>query len=386
MQSVEKKDRKKLILVLLAIAVTLVMILYLTGLFGARSRQMSAKKLRCVTSQRVTPFGDKVLYYDGDTLFCLSSQGAELWKYPLGSGAGFHASNSHVAAWVGANLHIIDRNGRSTYNDSLSENIQFARVGDKYVAAVIGPSVGSYIIVKDFSGLSVDNEAAPYKESSRSRSATSGEITPFKGLMILDLDFFDAGEFLWVTRLDVSGVVASTVMNIYQVGAMNTGTVELGEDITYKVLFSGGLLNVINTREVQQYTYRGLEENANIRRLVYGWQLVDWETGNFDARMLFAPVFQIADLGQISELRVLQGRVNKRFTLPDACVGACLRGTTICAFSNDSLYQADMGAQRFTALKLPSQIESPVTGFLGKLTNGTVLLSSGNEIFALVLP
>jgi hypothetical protein len=119
---------------------------------------------------------------------------------------------------------------------------------------------------------------------------------------------------------------------------------------------------------------------------VYGWQLVDWETGNFDARMLFAPVFQIADLGQISELRVLQGRVNKRFTLPDACVGACLRGTTICAFSNDSLYQADMGAQRFTALKLPSQIESPVTGFLGKLTNGTVLLSSGNEIFALVLP
>ncbi|NLJ64838.1 MAG: hypothetical protein GX337_05530 [Christensenellaceae bacterium] len=386
MQGVEQKDRKKLILVLLAIAVALALVVYLTGLFGTRSKQMSAKKLRCVATQRVTPFGDKVLYYDGDTLFCLSSQGAELWKYPLGSGAGFHASNSHIAAWVGANLHIIDRNGRSTYNDSLSENIQFARVGEKYVAAVIGSNVGSYWIVKDFSGISVDNEAAPYRESTRSRSKNDEEQTPFKGLMILDLDFFDGGEFLWVTRLDVSGVVASTVMNIYQVGAMNTGTVELGEDITYRVLFSGGLLNVVNTREVQQYTYRGLEENANIRRLVYGWQLIDWETGNFDARMLFAPVFQIADLGLISELRVLQGSINKRFTLPDGCVGACLKGSTICAFSSDSLYQAGMGTQRFNALKLPSQIESPITGYLGKLTNGTVLLSSGNEVYALVLP
>ena len=82
MQGVEKKDRKKLILVLLAIAVALALVVYLTGLFGTRSKQMSAKKLRCVATQRVTPFGDKVLYYDGDTLFCLSSQGAELWKYP----------------------------------------------------------------------------------------------------------------------------------------------------------------------------------------------------------------------------------------------------------------------------------------------------------------
>lgn len=369
MQSLEKPDRKKLLYAAISLVVVIAIVLYLTGLFGVRPRQMSAKKLRCVVGQRVTPFGDRVLYYDGETLFCLSSQGAELWKYTLGAGAGFHASANHVAAWVGANLHILDKSGRATYNDRLSEDIQFARAGEKYVAAVIGPNIGPTLIVKDFAGLGVDTETVAYQ-----------------GRIILDLNFFDSGEFLWVTSLDVFGVVASTVMNIYQVGAMNTGTVELGEDITYKVLFSDGLLNVVNTKEVTLFDYRGTPVKTQVRRLVYGWQLIDYVLGEGDARMLFAPVFQIADSGQITELRILQGDVNKRYTLPDGCVGACLIGRTLFAFSGDSLYRADINAQRFTALKLPQQIESTVTGYIGRLTNGVALVTSGQDVYALVLP
>ncbi|MDO5022232.1 MAG: hypothetical protein Q4E07_02690 [Eubacteriales bacterium] len=369
MQSLEKPDRKKLIIIAVVGVILLAIILYLTGLFGVRPRQMSAKKLRCVASQRVTPFGDRVLYYDGETLFCLSSQGAELWNYTLGSGAGFHASKDHVAAWVGANLHILDKSGRSTYNDRLSEDIQFARAGDKYVAAVTGPNVSPTLIVKDFAGLGVDTETVAYQ-----------------GRIILDLDFFDSGEFLWVTSLDVFGVVSSTVMNIYQVGAMNTGSVELGDGITYEVLFSGGLLNVVDTKEAKLYDYRGTPVKTQMRRLVYGWQLIDYVLNDGDARMLYAPVFQISDSGQVTELRMLQGDVNKRYTLPDDCVGACLIGRTIFAFSGDSLYRADINAQRFTALKLPQQIETLVTGYIGRLTNGVALVTSGQDVYALVLP
>lgn len=355
--------------VIIAIILVLVMILYLAGAFGGRTRPVLARKLRCVLSQQVTPFGDSVLYYDGTTLYALSSGGAEMWKYALGSSASFDADDKHVVAWVGANLHILDRNGRASYNDRLTDDIQFAKAGPRYVAAVIGPNIGPTLIIKDMAGLGVDTETIAYE-----------------GRAILDMGFFENGEYIWVTSLDVFGVVPSTVMNIYRVGSMNTGTVELGEEITYEVLYSGKGLNVVNTLEVTPYDYRGTPLKTANRRLVYGWQLIDWVLGEGDARMLFAPVMQTADVWQISELRVLQGDRDIRYTLPDACVGAGIRGNTIFAFSGDSLYRADVNAQRFTAIKLPAPIDQPVTGYVGRLTNGVALVSSGQDIYAVTLP
>lgn len=365
----KKRDDKRMILVIILIVAALAMILYLGGVFGGGARQMSARKLRCVTSQQVTPFGDRVLYYDGTALFCLSSSGNEMWNYSLGGGAGFDVADSHAVAWVGANLHILDRNGRATYNDRLTDDIQFARVGPRYVAAVVGPTISPTLIIKDMTGLGVDTETLAYTDRA-----------------ILDMGFFENGEYIWVTSLDVYGVVPSTVMNIYRVGAMNTGTVELGEEITYKVLYSGGLLNVVNTREVNLYDYRGTPQGANTRRLVYGWKLIDWVLDSGDARMLFAPQFQTEDEQMITELRVLQGDRGFRYTLPDTCVGAAIRGSTLYAFSADSLYRADIHAQRFTALKMPAPINQPVTGYIGKLTNGVALVSCGPDVYALTLP
>jgi hypothetical protein len=67
-------------------------------------------------------------------------------------------------------------------------------------------------------------------------------------------------------------------------------------------------------------------------------------------------------------------------------VGAGIRGNTIFAFSGDSLYRADVNAQRFTAIKLPAPIDQPVTGYVGRLTNGVALVSSGQDIYAVTLP
>ena len=63
----------------------------------------------------MTPFGNDILYYDGMTLYCLRSNGYEKWSYPLGENASFSCSDSVVAAWSGTQLHIIDRDGNSTF-------------------------------------------------------------------------------------------------------------------------------------------------------------------------------------------------------------------------------------------------------------------------------
>lgn len=360
-------NKLRFYLTMAAIALIAVLILYVLGVFGGGPRRLTATKLRCIATQQVTPFGDKVLYYDGTTLFCLNANGTEQWKYALGPGARFTASDTIVSAWVGAHLHILDRSGRASYNDRLADLIQFAKPGRQYVAAVIGEGFSPTLVVKDTSGLAVDSESVAYADK-----------------MILDMDFFENGNYLWTTALDVYGVSPVTVMNIYRVGAMNTGEVDLGEEIIYKVLYSGDKLHVINTKELNLYDYRGtLDPFA--KQLVYGWKLIDSSVGAGSAAMLFAPELQTANEQQITELRVLTGnKKDSRYTLPNSCVGAGLKGSTIFAISADTLYQAELNAQRFSAQKLP--LNKPVTGYIGKLTNGASLVSSGIDVYLISVP
>lgn len=364
--SAGQRSKARLAVVIAAIVVVALLILYLAGVFGGGVRRMTAKKLRCVASQQVTPFHDRILYYDGATIFCLNANGGELWKYMVGSGASFSVSDNLVTVWVGEHLHILDRNGRVTYNDRLTDSIQFARAGSQYVAAAIGDTVSPTLIVKDINGLAVDSESVAYEDK-----------------VILDMGFFENGEYLWTTALDVFGVAPLTVINMYRVGAMNTGEVELGEEITYDVLYSGSRLHVVNTREVSQYDYRGtLYPNSS--RLVYGWQLIDAYEGSGDVAMLFAPVLQTSDERRITELRLISQRRDSRYTLPDTCVGAGLRGNSLFAFSGDTFYRADIASQRFSAIKLP--IKETVTGYIGKLANGVALVTCDNDVYAFTLP
>lgn len=364
----DRQHRTRLAVVIAAILVAALAIAYLAGWFGGGSRRLSAKRLRPVVTQNVTPMGDRLLYYDGTTLFCLSSNGTELWKYVLGPGAGFSVSDRLVAAWAGGSLHILDRNGRVTYNDRLGDVIQFAKAGSKYVAAVTGDTLSPSLVIKDANGLAVDSEMVAYE-----------------GKVLLDVGFFENGDYLWSTALDVLGVSPLTVMNIYRVGAMNTGEVELGEQITYQVLYSGKKLYVINTRDIKVYDSRGMLDPFS-KQLVYGWRLIDSVTGGGDATMLFAPESQSSDSGSsIIELRVLSGtKKDSRYTLPDACVGAGIWNNTVFAFSGDVLYRADLSGQRFSALQ--STIPDTITGYIGLLSNGVALVSCGDTVWAVTLP
>ncbi|MBQ2028701.1 MAG: hypothetical protein II481_04590, partial [Clostridia bacterium] len=309
---------------------------------------------------------DRILYLDGTTLFCLSTSGSELWKVSVGENANFNAGEKQVAVLSGNELMVFDRNGRSTYRDQLSEPIQFARIGSKYVAVVTGEGLSPTLTVMDMVGTRIDSETNNYID-----------------LTILDCGFFGDGEFLWTTALDVYGSAAETTMFTYHVGDMNTGSVTLGEPITYAVVYSGSMLNVINTRQLRLYDYRGTE-NVSDAVLVYGWRLVGSSATRTYPYLLFAPVMQTDVDGAFTELRLLYGSRDTRYSLPDSCVGATIRSRRLYAFSGNSLYRSDIGEQRFSALSLP--VSGTVTDYLGITSNGVALLVCGTDVWAVTLP
>jgi len=364
--AVEHKRRLNRYVLLFVIVLLIILIAYLLGRLSSRGGTIGGTKLRCVVSQDVTPFDDRILYYDSGTLFCLSAGGSELWKASVGENASFYAGERQVVVWSGNQLMLFDRSGRSTYSDRLSESIQFARVGSKYLAVVTGDGVTPTLTIKDMNGTQIDTEVNNYVD-----------------LMMLDCGFFGDGEYLWTTALDVYGSVPETTMHIYRVGAMNTGSVSLGEPITYSVVYSGSYLNVINSRQLRLFDYRGTENMADAM-LVYGWKLVGSTPTNGYPYLLLAPVLQTDTDGAFTELRLLHGKTDTRYSLPDSCVGAAIRGRRLYAFSADSLYRADTGEQRFSALRLP--VDGAVTDYLGITSNGTALLVCGSEVWAVSLP
>ena len=355
---------------IILVAVVLAVVLGIHFLRGyGKGREIGLAKLPCYSNQSVTPFRDGLVYYDGASIHHLSSAGTIRWSFPAGSDINFYCGPTHMAMWSGRQLFLIDKNGNATYNESLEGEVQFARVGERYAAVVVGADTEPKLIVKDLNGAQVDVEADEYS-----------------GLMMLDVGFFgDQGEYMWTLALDVFGTAPNTVLNTFQVGKMNTGKISLGEAMTYKVLYENARLRVFSTQQVYTYDYR-CSQDTNATMLVYGWKLIDYdipERGR--AKLLLAPTSQTSSAQVISELRVLEGDSDKRYTLPAKCVGAHIHNGNIYAVSGDYVYRADTGSQRFFAYRIPGDYGA-VTACYGITSDGKMLLASGESMFALTLP
>ena len=366
----EQRRRRQIRSWIIVVAAVVLALLGVRYLGGSGTREISASRLPCYPNQNVTPFGDGILYYDGMNLHCLSSTGTIRWSFPAGSGASFYAGPQHVAIWSGMQMYLVDSRGNATYNESMEAAVQFARVGERYAAVVIGEDTQPTLIVKDLNGAQVDMEAEA-----------------FSGLMLLDVGFYgNQGEYLWTLSLDVFGTAANTMMNTFQVGKMNTGEVSLGSWLTYRVIYENAKLRVFTTQQMYTYDYKCVQD-TNATMVVYGWKLIDCdipERGS--AKMLMAPTGQSSSTQQITELRVLEGASDKRYTLPTACVGACIWNGNIYAFSGQYLYRADVNSQRFFVSGIPLPEGTTVTAFAGTTTDGRALLAAGDTMYSLVLP
>ena len=366
----EEKRGRQIRSWIIVVALIVAVLLGYRFLRGRSPQETSAVRLPCYANQNVTPFGDNVLYYDGLNLHCLTSTGTIRWSFPAGAEASFYAGPGHVAVWRGMQMYLVDRNGNSTYNESMEGMVQFVRVGERYCAVVVGSDTEPKLIVKDLQGAQIDVEQEAYS-----------------GLMILDTGFFgDQGDYLWTLSLDVFGTAPNTILNTFQVGKMNTGEVSLGEALAYKVIYENARLRVFNTQQCYTYDYKCVQD-TNATMLVYGWKLIDCEIPERGAaKMLLASTSQTSSAQMITELRVLEGNSDKRYTLPTQCVGASIWKGNIYTFSSEYLYRADVNSQRFFVSGIPVPKNNPITAFYGITSDGRALLASGESVFSLGLP
>ncbi len=121
--------------------------------------------------------------------------------------------------------------------------------------------------------------------------------------------------------------------------------------------------------------------------LVYGWKLIDSEIPERGrAKMLLAPTSQTSSAQVISELRLLEGMNDKRYTLPGSCVGANIWNGNIYAVSSDYIYRADVSSQKFFGYRIPAPEGAEITAFYGITKDGRMLLASGETMYSLTLP
>lgn len=152
------------------------------------------------------------------------------------------------------------------------------------------------------------------------------------------------------------------------------------------MLFENNKLRVFNTRQLYTYDYK-LVQDTNATMLVYGWKLIDdYIPAKGDARLLMAPTAQTNTGSAISELRLLSGSLDRRYTLPSDCVGAAVYENAIYAFSDTYLYKTDINTQQFYAYEIPVAKESPVTQFLGLLGGEQAVIACGESVYSVTLP
>ena len=355
-------------IILVSVVLAVVLGIHFLGRYG-KGKEIGMSKLPCYSNQNVTPFRDGLVYYDGASIHHLSSAGTIRWSFPAGSDVKFAVGPAHLAIWSGTQLFLVDKDGKATYNESMESKVQFARVGERYVAVVVGEDTEPKLIVKDLKGTQVDMEDA------------------FSSLMLLDAGFYgEQGEYLWTLALDVFGTAPNTVMNTFQVGKMNYKEVSLGECLTYKVIYENARLRVFTTQQVYTYDYQGTPE-SNSTMLVYGWKLIDAEVPERGrAKMLLAPTSQTSSTQLISELRVLEGMNDKRYTLPTTCVGASIYRGNIYAISSDYIYRADVNSTKFFGYQIPAPEGVSVTAFYRITDDGRMLLASGETMYSMTLP
>ena len=231
-QEQERRRRRQIRSWIILILIVAGVIAGVSLLRGTRSTtEITVSTLPCYPDQDITVFGNNVLYYDGASIHCLSSSGAIRWSFPVGSDASFSVSDTHIVAWTGTQLYIIDQNGTPSYNEAMDSSVQFARIGGNYCAVVIGEDTKPVLIVKDLTGAQVDYEQEA-----------------FSNLLMLDVGFYgDQMQYMWALCMDVYGTDINTVMNTFQVGKMNTGEVSLGDNLAYRIFYDNGKLRVFTT-------------------------------------------------------------------------------------------------------------------------------------------
>ena len=367
----KSKVAQQLRRILATVALAAIIALAVSYAFSNTGREELGRVTRigATLSQNVTPFGDSVIFYDGTTLHCMAATGGNEWSYQIGTNADYDATQDRIVAWSGNDLYILNTNGRLTYNNKMSDEIQFASAGDNYVAVFVGEPDNGVITVIDANGQTVDNVA-------------------ISDQTLLDIGFFYSStsssaqptELMWVLGLNTTGTVLSTELQTFQPGKLSTGKSSLGEHIAYMIYGHNEILNIVDTREIKHYNYRALEQSAST--LIYGYAMADVKTVGNTLYQLLIPEQEQNQGMVISNVRLMHGNVDRMLHLPGACMDARLGTHSVYGFSSNAVYVCRYGETSFSSYSLPVTI----TAVLGMISDNRVVAASGSEIYVIELP
>ena len=369
----KKKKKRSGSLTILALLFALALMISIAVAYALRDTGRTdigrTTRIGATLSQNVTPFGDSVVFYDGTTLHCVSASGGTQWSYQIGTNADYDATQDRIVAWSGNDLYILNSRGRLIYNNKMSDQVQFARAGETFVAVFVGEPDNGVITVINTDGQIVDN-------------VTVSNQT------LLDIGFFrattsssaQATELMWVLGLNTTGTVISTELQTFQPGRLVTGKSSLGEHIAYMIYDTNGTLNIVTTREIMHYNYRALEESP--ATLIYGYTVEDVKTHGGVTYQLLIPAQESRSGIHLNNVRLMYGGIDRVLHLPSECLAARLGTRSVYGFSPNAVYACPFGETAFTAYALPVTI----TAVLGMISDNRAVVASGSEIYVIELP
>ena len=369
----KKKKKRSGSLTILALLLALALVIAISVAYALRETGRTdigrTTRIGATLSQNVSPFGDSVVFYDGTTLHCVSASGGTQWSYHIGTNADYDATQDRIVAWSGNDLYILNSRGRLIYNNKMSDQVQFARAGETFVAVFVGEPDNGVVTVINTDGQIVDN-------------------VTISNQTLLDIGFFkattsssaQATELMWVLGLDTTGTVISTELQTFQPGRLVTGKSSLGEHIAYMIFDTNGTLNIVTTREIMHYNYRALEESP--ASLIYGYTVEDVKTQGGVTYQLLIPAQESRSGIHLNNVRLMYGGIDRVLHLPNECLAARLGTRSVYGFSQNAVYACPFDETTFTAYALPVTI----TAVLGMITDNRVVVASGSEIYVIELP
>ena len=359
------------VVVAAAVIILLSIVLRFVSTERGRSAIGRVTRIGATVGQNVAAFGDGVIFYDGATLRCVSATGGSTWSYQIGTNADYNISGSRIVAWSGNDLYILNDRGRLLYNNKMTEEIQFAAVGEEYAAVFCGDEDDGIVTVINSAGQTVD------------------KIT-ITNLALQNIGFFKAvtsssgvqqTELMWILGLNTTGTVINMELQTYQPGRLSIGKTSLGEHIAYKVLDDGsGNLDVVTTREIQHYNYRGVSTGSS--SLIYGYTLHDSGRQGDTLYRLLIPEQEMNSSMRISAARLMTGSMDRMLHLPVSCLDVRLGTRAVYGFSENAVYACRFGETNFESYAMPIQ----VTSVLDMMANNRVVVASGNDIYIVELP
>lgn len=353
----------------LVFAIVLVILLGLAyGLVNLFSQSDKPVRINARPTDNIQPFGENILYYDGTMLHCVGPNGNSRWQYALGNSGDYSCSKSMVVAWSGSQLVVLNKDGQLTYSDRMEQPVRFARIGDAYVAAVIGEDLSSTVRVTTHNGILLENINIPER---------------YPDLYLLDVGFLSSrGQLIWVLGLDINSNAPISHLSTHEPGKMSTGAVELQDDLVYSIYTYNNNLMVVDTSKVRTFSYKCVEQTDSASILVYGWQVKQVRTIGRNTYALFEQMPQVGNTPSFSELRLITNDKMGSIRLLSPCFASGLSDKGVYGFGTDVIYYAPYG----TASVRTTRLTYPVTDFVCMLDGGRAVMVSGTEVFIMKLP